>query len=176
MWRSANYCLGMWKVTSLLCVDKRWPNMQVTPSFVWSNFYYPQISRPPTFELWIRCQKLGLYASIYGTSIVIILKIYANSGFVTWCNSGFVIVKFWLCYRVAQCLVFLGKNSEWSKKNCHHHVQTNSFGPINASSSLSLFLRLFLWNTVLLHVIILFGQKSGEALKLHKLFMISSPL
>ena len=40
--------------------------MQVTPSFVWSNFYYPQISRPPTFELWIWCQKLGLYASIYG--------------------------------------------------------------------------------------------------------------
>ena len=40
--------------------------MQVTPSFVWSNFYYPQISQPPTFELWIWCQKLSLYASIYG--------------------------------------------------------------------------------------------------------------
>ena len=35
--------------------------MQVKPSFVWSNFYYLQISRPPTFELWVWCQKLGLY-------------------------------------------------------------------------------------------------------------------
>ena len=34
--------------------------MQVTPSFVWSSFYYPQISLPPTFELWIWCYKLGL--------------------------------------------------------------------------------------------------------------------
>ena len=60
---SANLCLGMWKVTSLLCVDKRWlKHAGVTPSFVWSNFYYRQISRPPTFELWIWCQKLGLYA------------------------------------------------------------------------------------------------------------------
>ena len=43
-------------------------NMQVSSSIVWSNFYYPQISRPPTFELWIWCQKLGLYASIYCTN------------------------------------------------------------------------------------------------------------
>ena len=49
--------------------------MQVTPSFVWSNFCYPQISRPPTFELWIWCQKLGLYA-VYTTTVYILAGIH----------------------------------------------------------------------------------------------------
>ena len=70
-------CRQHWRCESLPCNVKSniptvWTkddtNMQVTPSIVWSNFYYPQISRPPTFELWIWCQKLGLYVSIYGNS------------------------------------------------------------------------------------------------------------
>ena len=58
--------LGMWKVTSLLCVDKRWLKHAGNTQLCVIKLLLSQISRPPTFELWIWCQKLGLYASIYG--------------------------------------------------------------------------------------------------------------
>ena len=63
--------------------------MKVTPSFVWSNFYYPQISRPPTFELWIWCQKLGLYASIYGNNLKALTSTVQHTEPLTYCSRKF---------------------------------------------------------------------------------------